>query len=82
MPQHMANQQPCATRVLIHVLNERVDSYRYLGFHFHATKNMSYGVSHLVSAARKAVHALRRRCATRRTVCWPPVGPKDTKLID
>ena len=40
-----------------------MDSYRYLGLHSHATKIMSYGVSHLVSAATKAVHALKRRCA-------------------
>ena len=42
---------------------DRQDHYRYLGFTFHATKNMAFGVSHLVSAARKAVHAMRRRCA-------------------
>ena len=42
---------------------DREDHYRYLGFNFHATKNMTYGVSHLVSAAGKAVHAMRRRCA-------------------
>ena len=29
---------------------------------FHATKNMAYGVEYLVAAAKKAVHAMRRRC--------------------
>lgn len=42
---------------------ERVDSYRYLGFTFHATKSLTYGAGQLVSAAKKAVHAMRRRCA-------------------
>ena len=42
---------------------ERVQSYRYLGFEFHATKNLSHGVSKLVSAASKAMHAMNRRCA-------------------
>ena len=41
---------------------ERHDEYRYLGFVFHATKNMAYGVEYLVAAAKKAVHAMRRRC--------------------
>ena len=42
---------------------ERQDHYRYLGFTFHATKNLAFRVSHLVSAAKKAVHAMRIRCA-------------------
>ena len=42
---------------------ERVQSYKYLGFEFHATKNLSHGVSKLVSAANKAMHAMNRRCA-------------------
>ena len=42
---------------------ERVQSYKYLGFEFHATKNLSHGVSKLVSAATKAMHAMNRRCA-------------------
>ena len=42
---------------------ERVQSYKYLGFKFHATKNLSHGVSKLVSAANKAMHAMNRRCA-------------------
>ncbi len=41
---------------------ERHDEYRYLGFVFHATKNMAYGVEYLVAAAKKAVHGMRRRC--------------------
>ena len=42
---------------------ERQTSYKYLGFTFHATKNMAYGVNYLVAAAKKAMHALQRRCA-------------------
>ena len=40
----------------------REEEYRYLGFVFHATRNMTYGAEFLVSAAKKAVHAMRRRC--------------------
>ena len=42
---------------------ERAQSYKYLGFELHATKNLSHGVSKLVSAANKAMHAMNRRCA-------------------
>ena len=41
---------------------ERVQSYKYLGFEFHATKKLNHGVSKLVSAANKAMQALKRRC--------------------
>ncbi len=40
---------------------ERHDEYRYLGFVFHATKNMAYGIEYLVAAAKTAVHAMQRR---------------------
>ena len=42
---------------------ERVDSYKYLGFVFHATKGLTFGTAFLVLAARKAMFAMRRRCA-------------------
>ena len=42
---------------------ERVKSYKYLGFEFHATKGLAFGVSKLVSAANKALHSMRRTCA-------------------
>jgi len=42
---------------------ERVESYKYLGFEFHATKNLAHGVLQLVSAAKKAIHSMNRRCA-------------------
>ena len=42
---------------------ERAQSYKYLGFEFHATKALTHGVSKLVSAANKAMHAMTRRCA-------------------
>ena len=42
---------------------ERVDSYKYLGFVFHAVRDMAFGAGFLVAAARKALFAMRRRCA-------------------
>ncbi len=42
---------------------ERVESYKYLGFALHATKAMTFGTTLLVAAARKAMFAMRRRCA-------------------
>ena len=42
---------------------ERVQSYQYLGLELHATKNLSHGVSKLVFAANKAMHAMNRRWA-------------------
>ena len=42
---------------------ERVQSYKYLGFEFHATKALTRGISKLVSAATKAMHAMNYRCA-------------------
>ena len=59
--------EPRRSDVADFVLNgavvERGKSYKYLGFVFHATKNMSVGTSYLVAAARKAMFAMRRRCA-------------------
>ena len=49
--------------VLNDAVVERGESYKYLGFVFHATKNMSVGTSFLVAAARKAMFAMRRRYA-------------------
>ncbi len=42
---------------------ERVESYKYLAFEFHATKNLAHSISQLVSAAKKAMHAMNRRGA-------------------
>ena len=42
---------------------ERVETYKYLGFVFLATKNMFVGTSFLVAAARKAMIAMLQRCA-------------------
>ena len=39
---------------------ERVESYKFLGFTFHATKDISFGTELLVGAARKAMYAMRR----------------------
>ena len=40
---------------------ERLQSYKYLGFM--QPKALTHGVSKLVSAANKAMHAMNRRCA-------------------
>ena len=42
---------------------EQVESYKYLGFEFQATKNLAHSVSQLVSSAEKAMHSMNRRCA-------------------
>jgi len=42
---------------------ERVESYKYLGFVVHATKKLTFGTDALVATARKALFAMRRRCA-------------------
>ena len=59
--------EPCCSDAADFVLNgtvlERGESYKYLGFVFHATKNMSVGTTFLVAAARKAMFAMRQRCA-------------------
>ncbi len=39
------------------------ESYKYLGFVFHATKKLTFGTDALVATARKALFAMRRRCA-------------------
>ena len=46
----------------MHSSVERHAKYRYLGFVFHATKNMAYVIDHLVAAGKKAVHTMRWRC--------------------
>ena len=42
---------------------ERVQPYKYLGREIHATKALTHGVSKLVSAANKAMHAMNHRFA-------------------
>ena len=42
---------------------EQAESYKYLRFEFHATKDVAHCVLQLVSAAKKAMHAMNRRCA-------------------
>ena len=55
------------SQVVDFVLNdavvERVESYKYLGFTLHATKDMTFGTKLLVATAQKAVYAMQRRCA-------------------
>ena len=58
-----ARRTACVDFVFNGKVVERQDTYRYLGFEFHATQSMTFGAGVLVSAARKAVHAMRRRCA-------------------
>ena len=51
---------------MLHVFQDRVvdrvEEYRYLGFVFHATRNMTHGAELLAAAAKKAMHAMRRHC--------------------
>jgi len=47
--------------VLNRAVVERVESYKYLGFTFHATRDMSFGTGILVAAARRAMFAMQRR---------------------
>ena len=42
---------------------ERMDKYKCLGFVFHATKGLHFGTEALMAVARKALFAMRRRCA-------------------
>ena len=42
---------------------ERVDSYRHLGFVFHATKGLHFRKEALMAVASKALFAMRQRCA-------------------
>lgn len=42
---------------------ERVESYNYLGFIFHATGDMPFGAGFLVAAATKAFFAMQQQCA-------------------
>ena len=55
-----ASKNECADFLFKCRLVEGVESYRHLGFCSHATEK---GGSHLVSAAREAVHAMERRWA-------------------
>ncbi len=49
--------------VLSGAVVERVESYKYLGFVAHATKKLTFGTDALVATAKKALFAMRRRCA-------------------
>ena len=42
---------------------ERVESYKYVVFEFHATKTLAHITSQLVSAAKQALHSMNCRCA-------------------
>ncbi len=54
----------CVTDLVLNsAVVERVESYRYLGFTFHATGDMSFGTGIWVAAARKALFAMQRQCA-------------------
>ena len=57
----MAGRRDVPEFVLGSTLVEK-DSYKYLGFVFHATKDMKIGTAFLVAADRKALFAIRRQC--------------------
>ncbi len=58
-----ARQSDVCDFVLSGAVEERVESHKYLGFVFHATKKLTFGTDALVATARKALFAMRRRCA-------------------
>ena len=64
MPRFEPWHSDVADFVLNGVVVERGESYKYLGCVFNAAKNMSFGTSFLVAAARKAV------CRTRYQGSW------------
>ncbi len=57
-----ARHSHVADLVLNGLFVQRVESYKYPGFTFHATRDMFFGSGILVAAARKAMFAMRRRC--------------------
>ena len=62
-----ARQSDVCDFVLSGAVVERVESYEYLGFVFHATKKLTFGTDALVATARKALFAMRRRCTSGHT---------------
>ncbi len=66
-----ARKSDCKQFVFGGTTVERHDEYRYLGFVFHATKNMAYGVEHL-AAGKKAVQAMQQRCISLIYLILPP----------
>jgi len=42
---------------------EQLNSFKYLGVELHSTKGMQAAIQRLVMSGKKAVFALRRRCA-------------------
>jgi hypothetical protein len=59
---HMRESTPADTLYFDNKPIDRVQSFRYLGAHFHATKGFSYAAEQLLVSANKAMHALHRRC--------------------
>jgi len=55
--------------VLSGAVVERVESYKNLGSVLHATKKLTFGTDALVATARKALFAMRRRCALLGILC-------------
>ncbi len=58
-----ARQSDVCDFVLSGAVVEQVESYKYLGFVVHATKKLTFGTDALVATAKKALFAMRRRCA-------------------
>ena len=58
--------------VLSGAVVDRVESYKSLGFVVHATMELTFGANALVATAKKALFAVRRRCAL--------LGIQDTAL--
>ena len=56
-------QSDACDLVLSGAVVKQVESYNYLGFIVHATKKLTFGTDALVATAKKALLAMRRRCA-------------------
>ena len=59
---HMRMSTPVPDLMFANAPIQRVEFFRYLGMHFHATKGFSFASDQLLQSAKKATHALYRRC--------------------
>jgi len=58
-----SQQSKVADSELNDAVVERVESYKYMGFTLHATRDTTFGAKLLVAASQKAVYAMQRHCA-------------------
>jgi len=58
-----SQQSKVADSELNDAVVERVESYKYMGFTLHATRDITFGAKLLVAASQKAVYAMQRHRA-------------------